>query len=144
MVVGDLVRIRRNEAIPADILLLHSSDELGACYVETSSLDGEVRVPRVPANDRTCPVCPPRAGRTRPRTGRARLWLPRTGRTRLWLPLVLESDPTRRPLLTTQSNLKERQALKHTQQLLRTGEDAAAYEGRAMRTRALPPSWGAP
>ena len=134
MVVGDLVRIRRNEAIPADILLLHSSDELGACYVETSSLDGEVRVSRVPAKDQTCPVCPPRAGRTRPRTGRARLWLP----------LVRESDPTRRPLLIIQSNLKERQALKHTQQLLRTGEDAATYEGRAMRPRALPPSWGAP
>ena len=31
---------------------------------------------------------------------------------------------------TRQSNLKERQALKHTQQLLRDGRAAAAYQGK--------------
>ncbi|CAD8052350.1 unnamed protein product [Paramecium sonneborni] len=39
--VGDLLFISENEMFPADIIVLSSHFESGACYIETSSLDGE-------------------------------------------------------------------------------------------------------
>ncbi|CAI9731631.1 phospholipid-transporting ATPase VA-like [Octopus vulgaris] len=39
--VGDLVHLSCNEVIPADILLLRSSDSSGLCHIETSNVDGE-------------------------------------------------------------------------------------------------------
>lgn len=42
--VGDIVRIHNNEEIPADIILLSTSDSDGACYVETKNLDGETNL----------------------------------------------------------------------------------------------------
>jgi phospholipid-translocating ATPase len=42
--VGDFVRIYNDEEIPADIVILSTSDSDGACYVETKNLDGETNL----------------------------------------------------------------------------------------------------
>uniref|UniRef100_A0A0K0F2K1 Probable phospholipid-transporting ATPase VA (inferred by orthology to a human protein) n=1 Tax=Strongyloides venezuelensis TaxID=75913 RepID=A0A0K0F2K1_STRVS len=41
VLVGDFIHLSINETIPADILLMRSSDVEGTVYVETSNLDGE-------------------------------------------------------------------------------------------------------
>ncbi|WEW56763.1 phospholipid transporting ATPase [Emydomyces testavorans] len=42
--VGDFVRIYNEEQIPADVVILSTSDPDGACYVETKNLDGETNL----------------------------------------------------------------------------------------------------
>ncbi|XP_053112910.1 phospholipid-transporting ATPase VD isoform X2 [Hemicordylus capensis] len=42
--VGDFIRLSCNEEIPADMVLLYSTDENGICHIETSSLDGETNL----------------------------------------------------------------------------------------------------
>jgi phospholipid-translocating ATPase len=42
--VGDFILIRSGDPIPADIVVLSTSDSDGACYVETKNLDGETNL----------------------------------------------------------------------------------------------------
>ncbi|KAF8977701.1 hypothetical protein BGZ46_007178 [Entomortierella lignicola] len=42
--VGDIVRVESEEAIPADLVLISSSEPEGMCYIETSNLDGETNL----------------------------------------------------------------------------------------------------
>nr|XP_032512244.1 probable phospholipid-transporting ATPase VD isoform X3 [Danaus plexippus plexippus] len=42
--VGDLVHLSNNEAVPADMVLLHSSNQSGLCYLDTCNLDGETNL----------------------------------------------------------------------------------------------------
>lgn len=42
--VGDIVKIKNNDPIPVDIIILSTSDSDGACYVETKNLDGETNL----------------------------------------------------------------------------------------------------
>ncbi|GKT62331.1 phospholipid-translocating P-type ATPase domain-containing protein [Colletotrichum tofieldiae] len=42
--VGDFVRIYNNDELPADVIVLSTSDPDGACYVETKNLDGETNL----------------------------------------------------------------------------------------------------
>ncbi len=44
--VGDLVHLSNNETVPADILLLRTSDPHGICYIDTCDLDGETNLKR--------------------------------------------------------------------------------------------------
>ena len=41
LVVGDVVRLSKDMEVPADMVILKTSDELGGCYIQTTNLDGE-------------------------------------------------------------------------------------------------------
>ncbi|KAI0802844.1 hypothetical protein GGR55DRAFT_664175 [Xylaria sp. FL0064] len=42
--VGDIVKLRRDEAVPADLVLLHATGENGIAYIDTMDLDGETNL----------------------------------------------------------------------------------------------------
>ncbi|KAF9044299.1 phospholipid-transporting ATPase 1 [Panaeolus papilionaceus] len=42
--VGDIVLLRENDQVPADIVVLSTSDPEGMCYLETKNLDGETNL----------------------------------------------------------------------------------------------------
>lgn len=39
--VGDLVQLEKNQRVPADMVLLHTSEDEGTCFIRTDQLDGE-------------------------------------------------------------------------------------------------------
>lgn len=52
--VGDFIYIAKDEPVPADILILATSDPDGECYVETKNLDGETNLKAREAIKETC------------------------------------------------------------------------------------------
>lgn len=42
--VGDVVLLKENDQIPADVIVLSTSDSDGVCFVETKNLDGETNL----------------------------------------------------------------------------------------------------
>lgn len=52
--VGDFVKVVCNEIIPADLLLLHTSDPNGVCHIETANLDGETNLKQRRVVPRVC------------------------------------------------------------------------------------------
>ena len=49
---GDIVKILKDEQIPADLLLLTTSDESGFCYIETKNIDGETNLKSKQSNQK--------------------------------------------------------------------------------------------
>jgi len=39
--IGDLVHLEKNQRVPADLILLRTSDQSGTCFIRTDQLDGE-------------------------------------------------------------------------------------------------------
>ncbi|KAG5976494.1 hypothetical protein E4U55_007305 [Claviceps digitariae] len=50
--VGDIVRLRRNDGVPADMVLLHATGPNGIAYIETMALDGETNL----KSKQACPL----------------------------------------------------------------------------------------
>ena len=44
VVPGNIIKVESENFIPADLLILKTSDAKGGCYVETKNLDGETNL----------------------------------------------------------------------------------------------------
>jgi phospholipid-translocating ATPase len=42
--VGDIVRVKRDESFPCDLVLISTSNNEGKCYITTANLDGETNL----------------------------------------------------------------------------------------------------
>ncbi len=50
--VGDIVRVRVDQTVPADILLLSSTSPESTCYLDTAAIDGETNL-----KQKSIPAC---------------------------------------------------------------------------------------
>ncbi len=55
--VGDVIKLERNEAVPADLVILHSDGPNGVAYIETMALDGETNLKSKQASPALAEMC---------------------------------------------------------------------------------------